>query len=177
MDFVLKKELERADLTYLDLITVTKPNLIRRIGYSNKILAVKSSNDEVSRSALENKNIDILLSSELSNQKDFIHFRNSGLNQVLCKIAKKNNVALGFSFSDLINSEKKELILGRMIQNVSLCKKYKVRMVLGSFANKDIEIKNRSELMSFGKILGMNGNEINHALNFKKKEEKVKILK
>lgn len=177
MDFVLKKELEKAGLIYLNLITETKPNLVRKIGYSNKIIAVRGCNDEVTRTALENRNVDLLLTSETCSEKDFIHSRNSGLNQVLCKIAKKNNTAIGFNFSDLINSDKRELLLGRMIQNVELCKKYKVKMVLGSFALNEIEIKNRSELMSFGKILGMRGNEINSALDFKKKEEKVKILK
>ena len=177
MDFVLKKELENSNLTYIDLIITTKPNLIRKIGFSNKIIGVRGVNDEISRAALENKFVDFLLTSEITDQKDFIHSRNSGLNQVLCKLAKKNNVAVGFSFSDLVNSDKKELILGRMMQNISLCRKYKLKIVLGSFALKETEIRNKSELMSFGKILGMNGNEINSALNFHKKEDRVKILK
>ena len=111
MDFVLKKELENSNLTYIDLIYVVKSNLIRKICFSNKIIAVRGVNDEISRTALENRFVDILLLSEITDQKDFIHSRNSGLNQVLCKLAKKNNVAIGFSFSDLINSDKRESIL------------------------------------------------------------------
>ena len=177
MDFVVKKELSNSDLTYVNVLTPKKFNEARRLNFSKNIVIVKSFDEEISRACLENKNVDILIGSELSNDKDFIHFRKSGLNQVLCKLAKKNDIAIGFSFSDLINYDKREVLLGRMMQNVFLCRKYKLKTVLGSFANKDIEIKNKSELMSFGKVIGMNGNEIKQSLNFRKKEDLIKILK
>ncbi len=175
MDFVLKKELEKDNLIYVDIIRPKNINEIRKIGNSNKLIIIKCSNEDFNRAALENRNIDILLGSELIFSKDFVHFRASGLNQVLCKLAKKNDIAIGFSFSELINFEKKEVLLGRFMQNVVLCRKYKIRMIIGSFALKYNEIKNKSELMSFGKVIGMNGIEIKQALNFKKKEKSISI--
>ena len=179
MDFVLKRDLENPslNLVYVDLIFAKKPYEARKIGNSKQIIVIKGINDDVNRAALENKYIDVLLNPGFFNEKDFMHSRNSGLNQVLCKLAKKNDIAIGFGFSDLIHFEKKEILLGRMMQNISLCRKFKVKMVLGSFANKDIEIKNKNELMSFGKIIGMDGREIKESLNFKKKEEKIRIEK
>ncbi len=177
MDFVLRKEFSDNNRVYVDLVSPKKISEVKKISPSNKIIVIKTTNDDISRSCLENKNIDILLGLESCNSRDFIHYRNSGLNQVLCKLAKKNNVAIGFSFNDILNNEKKEIVLGRMMQNVMLCRKYKLKIVIGSFASKDIEIKNKSELMSFGKVIGMNGSEIRQSLNFKKKEGLIKIIK
>lgn len=178
MDFVLKKELENSNLDYVDLITAKNSSELRKkIDSKQGLRIIRGGNDEINRTALENKRTDILLGPEYNREKDFIHFRNSGLNHILCHLAKKNEAAIGFNFSDLMNSRNKEIVLGRMMQNVFLCRKFKVKMILGSFATKENEIKNRSELMSFGKVLGMNGKEIKDGLNFKKKEEKIKILK
>jgi len=82
--------------------------------------------------------------------------RRSGLNQVLCKLAAKNNVAIGFDFSYLLNSSGKERarILGRMSQNVRFCKKYKVKMVFSSFARNKYELRSENYLKIFSKILG-----------------------
>jgi ribonuclease P/MRP protein subunit RPP1 len=178
MDFVLKKELSNSSLVYVNLIEAKNPNELRKkINSANGLVVVNGSNDDLNRAALENRRTDILLGPENERERDFIHFRNSGLNQVLCKLANKNKIAIGFSFSDLMNSDTKELVLGRIMQNVFLCRKYKVKMVLGSFARKENEIKNEKELMSFGNIIGMNGKEVKEGLNFKKKEKNIRIIK
>jgi len=142
--------------------------------YNLKEFNVREGSD---RKFFEDKNVDIILSPEKEVEKDTFNSRNSGLNQVLCNLANKNNIAIGFSFNEIIHSKNIPNTLGRMMQNVFLCRKYKLKTVLGSFANKDIEIKNKSELMSFGKVIGMNGNEIKQSLNFRKKEDLIKILK
>lgn len=111
--------------------------------------------DKKNRSAVENKNVDVLLSPEKDRTKDFMKFRNSGLNQILCKLAHKNNVAIGFNFDDVLDSDNKINILGKMMQNVKLCRKYKIKMNIFS---KDRSI---SDLKSFGVILGMHPSEIN----------------
>src|SRR3989344_2945509 len=87
---------------------------------------------KINRSAVENKSVDILINPERNSEEDFMHYRNSGLNQVLCKLAKKNDVAIGFNFNYVLNSEGilRSKILGRMMQNVKLCQKYKVKMVI-----------------------------------------------
>ena len=111
--------------------------------------------DKKNRNAVENKNVDVLLSPEKGRTKDFMKFRNSGLNQVLCKLANKNKVGIGFNFDDVLNSENKINLLGKMMQNVKLCKKYKIKMNIFS---KD---RSESDLKSFGVVLGMHPSEIN----------------
>ena len=54
--------------------------------------------------------------------------------------------------------------MGRMMQNVKLCKKYKVNMVISSFATSKFELKSPSDLISFGIILGMTPKEAKESI-------------
>ena len=79
-----------------------------------------SSNDDgLNRKILEKEKINVLLLN-LSGRKDFQKQRNSGLNQVLAKIAKKNNVSIGINFNEIIKSEgkRKSDIIARVKQNI-----------------------------------------------------------
>jgi len=123
---------------------------------------IKGGQDSVNRKAVENPSVDILMSPERERYKDFMKSRNSGLNQVLCKLASKNNVAIGFDFNYVLNSKDSERpnIFGRMKFNVKLCNKYNVKMyVCNSTKNKNEERSN-SDLESFGRILGMTKFEV-----------------
>lgn len=131
-----------------------------------KYSIVLGGDDTLNRFISENKNISILLSPEIKRTKDFMHARDSGLNHVLCKLLKKNNIAVGFSFSLILNSEpqKRARILGKMQQNVRLCRKYKVPMKIASFAKNKWELRNYTSLEAFGKVIGMKPSEAKNAL-------------
>jgi len=132
----------------------------------------------LNRDALSNGKVDILLGPHSGVVRDYLHSRNSGLNDVLCKLAKKNNVAVGFSFSDVLNAHSFEraLILGRMMQNVALCRKFKVPMVLGSFAFDKLEMRSPKDLVSFALLLGMSPAEAKRSLSFVEDIIRVKHL-
>ena len=121
----------------------------------NKIIVIKGGSDKVNRKAVSTKNVDILLDPHLGNRKDKMHQRDSGLNQVLLKLAKQNNVAIGFSFKSLLNSKTRVKDLGRIIQNIKLCRKYKVKIVIQEF-----EERNKEDVNSLFKVLGMTAKEI-----------------
>jgi len=113
--------------------------------------------DSVNRKAVEDKSVDILMSPERNRSHDFMKSRNSGLNQVLCRLAHNNNIAIGFDFNHLLNAKESERpnILGRMKLNVKLCNKYNVKMyICNSIKNKN-EIKGNLDLEVFGRVLGM----------------------
>ena len=147
----------------------------------HKILSVKMFNivegisEEKNRKTVENKQVDILVAPERVGRKDRLNQRDSGLNDVLCKLAKENDVAIGFSFSDLLNSKYRAVVLGRMMQNVRLCRKYKVRMVLASFAHDPWDMRSAYDLLAFGQVLGMTPKEATIALNFAKKRQAIKV--
>lgn len=129
---------------------------------SKKLNIISGGNEITNRKAVENKSVDILLHPEENRKKDFMHSRNSGLNQVLCKLAYKNNVAIGFSFNNILNTGgmQRVIILGRMIQNVIICRKYNVKMIIVNHTANNSERAN-GDLRSFGICLGMHPSEIN----------------
>jgi len=117
-----------------------------------------------SRNHFESKKTNIVFDLEETFKTDNLHFRNSGLNQVLSSLAHENKIFIGFDFSLLLNANKKGVILGRMIQNVSLCKKYKVKMLIASFARKPSEMRFWKDLISFGVTLSLSLKESKEAI-------------
>ena len=148
---------------------------------SNSINIVEGRDIEFNRKILENKNVDILLNPEKATYKDSLHHRNSGLDQVLCSIANRNGIAIGFSFNEILNAKSRYKTLGRMMQNIRLCRKYKVNIVFATFAKNKWELRSKSDLESFAKVLGMNGKESKECFTnidiIIKKEHKKKSVK
>jgi RNase P/RNase MRP subunit p30 len=109
-----------------------------------------------SPSLFEEKGINVIFGLE-EQKKDFSTFRNSGLNQVLSLLAKKNRTAVGISFSEIAeSSEKKTEIIARAIQNISLCEKYSVGIIAASFAAVPELMRNPRDIKSLLLMLGMN---------------------
>ncbi len=153
-DKVLEKKL-KIETEKVNIIKTTPNNLRKDVQKTKKPVIILGGDDKVNRLAVENKKVDILLSPEKGRKKDYMFFRNAGLNQVLCKLAQKNNVAIGFNFSDILNASDKERpkILARMAQNVKLCKKYKVRMIFSTFASDKYELRSNQILTNFAQFL------------------------
>lgn len=105
------------------IITEKDFNKLREIAKKNGEIKIYSSeDDELNRKVVEKLPIKILAIT-LKDRKDFFKQKNSGLNQVLAKLMKKKEVRLGVFIDELIESKEKEKILGRLKQNIFLCKK------------------------------------------------------
>lgn len=169
IDLILCKEYH-SGLDFDKVITVepieftTKNDVRKKINKTKDLKIVIGSKNN--RTLVEMKNIDILLSPEKGVKKDHLHYRNSGLNQVICKLAKKRDIAIGFNFNDILITKGRERaqIIGRMMQNIRLCRKYKLRMVLGSFAKNKWQMRARNDLMSLGIVMGMHPKEAKNSL-------------
>ena len=118
----------------------------------DKKIIFSSEDDELNRKILEKESIEILLLNQ-KGRRDFQKQRNSGLNQVLAKLAKKKNIIIGINFDEIVNSDEKEksLILARVMQNVRICNKNKLKMKFISKENK----RNDLDMKSLGLVLGM----------------------
>lgn len=115
------------------------------------------------REHFENKKFDVVFDLEMQFQKDKHHYRSSGLNQVLSVLAKEKGISIAFNFNEILKGKKREMVIGRMKQNVMLCQKYGVGMFLASFAKKPNEMRAWKDLTSFGVTLGMNKKEAKEA--------------
>jgi RNase P/RNase MRP subunit p30 len=110
---------------------------------------------EDARKAIESKRIDFIYDIEYNLKRDSMHFRNSGLNHVLCTLMKENNVGYIINIKDIINPKDTQFI-GRVIQNIRLCKKFGVKVELGSFAATPFEMKGANDVKSLMKEFGIN---------------------
>ena len=131
-----------------------------------KTIFVLGTDDKIGRIALEHKKVAGLVSPEHERKHDYMDRRNSGLNQVLCKIARDNNKEIIIDFSNVLSKEKEEraILLGRIAQNIALCRKYEVRIRIANFASSISEMRSSGELRSFCATLGMSTAQIRDAL-------------
>jgi RNase P/RNase MRP subunit p30 len=130
-----------------------------------------------SREVIEKSKTDVLFGLEEAGRKDFVFSRNSGLNHVLCRLAKEKSVMIGFAFSSILNSKNKQIIIGRMKQNIRLCSKYKADAVIASFAKDPFGMRSPHDLAAFFLCLGMGPEAVKRAfesvsLRVKKNAEK-----
>jgi len=120
----------------------------------SKPIIYSSDDDDLNRRVMEKLKIDVLLLSQ-KNRKDFSKQRNSGLNHVLAKIAKKNDIGIGIDLDEIIEASGFGLaeILSRVRQNIFLCNKAKVQMKF--IAREKKNSRNIYDLRSLGLVLGM----------------------
>jgi len=121
-------------------------------------------NSEKNRDVLEKSKADVLFDLERQSKNDFLHHRASGLNHILCNLANKNKIIIGFSFNSILNSKNMAQILGRISQNIKLCRKYKVKMSIASFAKNAYEMRSTHDLVSLFLVLGMHQKEAKDSL-------------
>ncbi len=151
-----------SEVIVLPIQSIASKN-INKLQKSDQLVCAES---EDSRMLVESKRVDIIVNAELYEQKDSLHQRRAGINEVICKLAKKNCVAIGFNFSLLLHTEGKQRarLLGRMQQNAMLARKYKVPVVISCFASKIEEQRSSYELAQFGIVLGFTPQEAKEAV-------------
>ena len=179
-DIILNKSLQEKAVKlgfqkafFLDKSLIIKTGkldeLMRKVSsmHSKNIpIIVLGSEDDINRKATEDKRISMLLNPEETREKDFIHQRNSGLNHVLCRFASENNIKIGINVSSLfkLNPKERALKISRIMQNIVLCRKYRPKMLIASFAESAEELLTPYELKSIGIVFGMTPKQANESL-------------
>lgn len=131
----------------------------------SKLLAVKSSSKD--RFFIESKKVRIVYGFEETFKNDSLHQRSSGLNHILCELCRKNGVAIGLPYGSLLNknSQIAALSIGRFIQNIRLCQKFNVKLLIGSFSDKPFDMRSPYDIVSLFSLFGMGGKEIKESLS------------
>ena len=161
----LKKEAKRFNFNEFyvnekDFILIKENNaekLKKEIKEAKKIfnLVLIEGNENINRDVCESEDL-ILLSPWKGNGR---------LNQVLCKFANKNNTAICFSFNEILEKEGRyrSILLNRIKETIKLCRKYKVKTILATFASGFYELRNSFDLIRFLVTLGMHPKEAKEA--------------
>lgn len=103
------------------------------------------------REFFENKTVKYILTPEDSSREDFVHHRNSGLNQVLLNLCKRSGKEIITTLSLL--EKKKHIMLGRMMQNAHFCKKYNVLYHITSGAISEWDQRSASDMLALKREL------------------------
>ena len=115
---------------------------ILKLKNNAKIVMVRAQGDEFNRKIVENPDVDILLGLEMHNRKDYLKQRDSGLNEILCKLARKNNIRIGIDLKDIIKLKgaEKARVLSRVMQNIKLCRRIGTQIIFypDNYSKQDI---------------------------------------
>ena len=146
-----KKLIEHKD------INLSYATLLQKQPKKTKGLLLLSNNPEQARLAAEHPAVDGLFGLE-KDQQDFIHHRGSGMNHIIAKILAKKKKFYLIDFRMLLEAQpnKRAQLIGRVKQNLKLCKKYKVRHGIVSCARHPFEMRSKQDLHAVLRVLEKN---------------------
>lgn len=165
-------ELENEFKVILDI------GIIFNIAYNKKIefiLGLKQENtllfdcsEGFDRELLEKIKPNLIFNLEYSNEKDFIHQRNAGINEAIVGFMEKNSIGYGISLSEIrkMNKEQKNinLILGRIYQNAKLIQDFNVDFNIFSLAKEPKEMQSLESMKSFVKLIGFDTSYVKNSI-------------
>lgn len=126
----------------MDIISESNSEQVRKqidkLAKAGKMIVVQGQDIGFNRKILENKRVNALILKH-KGQKDSLKERGSGLNHVLCKIARDTGKIILIDFKEIINAEgiEKAKIIGRLMQNIMLLKKYNVKTMIINKSGRD----------------------------------------
>lgn len=141
---------------------VSKKNLKVLFGYSvqEKDEFIRPGEFDVklqlgTKNALVFPHVTHIYGNELEEEKDFIHQRRSGLNHVLLKNCKAKQVEIVFDYVPLqkMGARRRAQVMGRMRQNILLCKKYDVAHCVLGIINTAEEMRDARDVKALQRVL------------------------
>jgi hypothetical protein len=100
-------------------------------------------------------NIDAATDIETTGKKDFMHHRNSGLDQVTATILTQRANPYILNLRAFLNADNQEQLLGRIQQNVKIAKKFGIPVVFATFAENIDELPTQHDQEAFWRALGV----------------------
>lgn len=104
---------------------------IQKLVKERKKVIVEAGDDDFNRKIFEMKNVDIVVCLEFD-RKDKLKQKNSGMNEVIAKLARENDIIVGIDIDKIkkLDLLEKGKVLARIKQNINLCKRTGAGIVL-----------------------------------------------
>lgn len=150
------------EIDYTLNIKSTNPSEIRKIvrKYRNKssCISVLGGNLKVNRTCLENIQVDVL-------SKPYFKRYDAGLNHILAKEAKENNVAIELVFSDILKSylAYRSKILANFRDIYKLYRKYEFPLILSSGAESVFDFRTVKDFKAVFTQTGLSNLEVDNS--------------
>ena len=112
--------------------------------HKSRFVVVRATPHDNIRMIIEKLRPNCIIGAEDVLGGDFLHHRSSGLNHILTCLMAKFRISYGVCFSDVLKKARKTdqaVLLGRIKQNITLCRKSKVNVVVGSFCKNVFEMR------------------------------------
>ncbi len=170
----------KAEKTDFDLIIAAEIDIaglknpkktLRKLRRKFEILIGRGGTAEVNRKIVEMPEFDILVNHVIDKEK-------CGINHVLARLARKNNVAICFDFHSVLTSygKTRAKLFSALVETAKIVKKYNSPFVISSGAISEWDLRSPHDLGVFGKVLGLPEDKIKHWLSEKLIEENRKRL-
>jgi RNase P/RNase MRP subunit p30 len=169
-----KKDLQKTgdeDGYYIDSFGDEKETrrIIDSLKSRRKLIAVKGSSNNFNRRVIETMKINYLVGLEDFNKPDNLKQRDSGLNHVLAKIAKKRGVRVVFNISEFnkLNKKMKGISLSKLIQNIKVLRKAGCELKIANFSldKKDLVLDEKDRQI-FLATLGCDSKIVKNSIFF-----------
>jgi len=133
-----------------------------------KIIALFGGGDLFNRRAIETLKINYLVSPERGFKKDTLKQRDSGLNHVITKEAKKKGITIIINFSEIssLKGKEKAIRLEKIIQNIKICRKTGCKIKIASLAKDKILTIGENERKALGTSFGMSSEQTKDSIKF-----------
>ncbi|MBI4139575.1 hypothetical protein HY483_01290 [Candidatus Woesearchaeota archaeon] len=154
-------------MTHKDIILKKNSVIVsmaERLGFlveESSKMGVFQAGEDV-RALVERRGVKGIYDFEYIEPRDSLHYRRSGLNHVICVIMSKKNIFWVINIRAIIETSGRQraVLIGRVRQNISLCRKYKVQMRAGSFAESSEHLRSLHDVEALLKVLGMRDVEV-----------------
>ena len=154
-----KTNFEHAEISMGINILNANSNEIRKIinKYRNKsnYISCLGGDLKVNRSVCENRRIDVL-------SRPYYKRKDSGMNHVLAKEAKKNNVAIELCFRDILNNRLKyrARVISSFKEIMMFHRKFKFPLILTTDSKSIYHVRSTRDIAAFFKSVGFSDEEI-----------------
>ena len=154
-----KTNFEHAELSMGINVLNANSNEIRKIinKYRNKsnYISCLGGDLKVNRSVCENHRIDVL-------SRPYYKRRDSGMNHVLAKEAKRNNVAIELCFRDILNNHLRYRanVISSFKEILIFHRKFKFPLILTTDTKSIYDVRSTRDSVSFFKSIGFSNEEI-----------------
>ena len=147
--------------------------IIDSLNKKKKIIAVYGNDNQFNRRSVESMKINYLVSPEAGLRKDTLKQRDSGLNHVVAKEAKRKKIEILINLNELKVLDKKErsIRISRIIQNIKVCRKAKCGIKIASFAKNKEDLFEKKQRESIGQSFGMSSLQVKNCCMFDLKKD------
>lgn len=125
------------------------------------LVIVDGRAEDATREASESWEVDLIVNPELNEERDLIRQRASGLDHVACAFMGQRNIGYCVNVDNILHTSqaRRAQLLGRIMQNLMLARKYGVRVVMSCGASSRWDVRSPHALMALGRCLGMKVSE------------------